>query len=76
MLTFDQYRREAKRLPAIAKARKEIADTYRAARRENPAVARVLWRRAREAEERTIREWWSGSDQPVWLVAPKEKQAC
>lgn len=73
MLTFDQYRREAKRLPCIAKARKEIADAYRAARRENPAVARRLWKRTREAEEETIRQWWSGSDQPVWLIEPVEK---
>lgn len=42
-----------KKIPEVAAARKEMANTYREVHKENPAVARALCRRV-NAAKRTI----------------------
>lgn len=42
--TWASYRQKLHREPAVARARKELADTYRQMRRENPAAARLVKR--------------------------------
>lgn len=37
--------------PAVAKARKEMADSYRTIRRDNPGMARLLRRRIKAASD-------------------------
>ena len=43
-----------KRLETIARERKVLADAWRQARRDNPRIARMVWRRARQAAKEQI----------------------
>ena len=47
-------RREVIRDPMIAAARKKLADAYRARRKENPALARLLFLRLRDASNQIV----------------------
>jgi hypothetical protein len=48
--------------PEVAKSRKEIAEIYRAARKDSPAIARLLRRRVNEAAVTFNRNIFSSSD--------------
>lgn len=43
-----------KRDPEIAQVRQKMADGYRIARRTNPALARLLFKRVKAAEKETV----------------------
>ena len=52
------YRRlDYRRIPEVARERQELADTYRQIRSANPAMARLLRRRLRDAQYALVNAW-------------------
>ena len=54
-------------IPAVAASRKELADHYRSARRENPALARLLYKCVKRTKEELVRQVFSGSGSGAFL---------
>jgi hypothetical protein len=56
------FKQQLKRHPDVADARRDVVDVYRKVRANNPAIARLLYRRMKEAEEKTIASLFTGSE--------------
>lgn len=57
----DNFRAELKKIPEIAKARQEFANCYRKARKDNPRLARLLWKRVKAAEKQIANQFWNSA---------------
>lgn len=60
MSPLQRYKRE---VPALIIARKEQADRYREMRKSNPWVARLVYKRFREATKTVLDRFWNEPDE-------------
>lgn len=50
---------DAKRIPEVAAARREMAQGLRKMRRKNPKIARLVLKRMKAARDKMIKGFWS-----------------
>ena len=63
------FKQQLKRHPYVADARSDVVVVYRKVRADNPAMARLLYTRFKEAEEKMIASLFTGSGTEVGLGA-------
>jgi len=63
------FKQQLKRHPYVAGVRHDVATVYRKVRADNPAIARLLYKRFKEAEEKTIASLFTGSEEEGGLGA-------
>jgi len=63
------FKQQLKHHPYVADVRRDVAGVYRNVRADNPAIARLLYKRMKEAEEKTIASFFAGSGEEGGLAA-------
>ncbi len=63
------FKQQLKRHPYVADARRDVVAVYRKVRTDNPAMARLLYSRFKESEEKLIASLFTGSGTEVGLGA-------
>ncbi len=56
------FKQQLKRHPYVADARRDAVAVYRKVRADNPAMARLFYKRTKEAEEKLIARLFTGSE--------------